>query len=135
MSGVDSYAALCVAGKSEERRLQELKKRQQYERAASSSRPGSAHIPITGNSSQTRKYDKPDNRSSWWRLTCFTCGEPGHKQAECPKQRTESKGKGKPQPPRSNRPEIKQVQAVENEDQEGGTDLLSLFLSDSDEDI
>ena len=30
VSGVDSYSALCIAAKSEERRLQELKKRQQY---------------------------------------------------------------------------------------------------------
>ena len=36
VSGVDSYSALHLAAKNEERRLQELKKRQQYSKAESS---------------------------------------------------------------------------------------------------
>ena len=35
VSGVDSYSSLCIAAKNEERRLKELEKRQQYNKAES----------------------------------------------------------------------------------------------------
>ena len=49
VSGVDSYNALCIAAKSEERRLQELRKRQQYGKVSVGSKPphSQVRIPLT----------------------------------------------------------------------------------------
>ena len=76
MSGVDSYSSLCVAAKSEERRLQELRKRQQYNKVATPSTKPPPRTPQTGKSRgvSTAHHQGDRSKSSVERRTCYTWG-------------------------------------------------------------
>ena len=112
VSGAQTYQELCLAARNEEKRLAELKKRQQYMKpttqprlqqqqqqprrsteANSTSRPA-ASAPTSGSSasSQPRK--------------CFLCSEPGHITCNCPKK---SSGHGRGDSRRSQNSSNKQI--------------------------
>ena len=142
VSGVDSYSALCIAAKSEERRLQELRKRQQYNKVPTGSRPP-ARPPLSSKNASSSSSSLPkgrgSSRGSTEKRTCFVCDQPGHIAINCPKQRTESKGRGKPPFRRpvaagnSDTP-LKQVQVAQKAEAQTSSaaeDLLSVLLSDS----
>ena len=94
VSGVDSYSALCIAAKSEERRLQELRKRQQYHKQATLDKkppprtfpPGKEKGAGTINTQGDKRHHGKDKR------TCFICELPGHFASNCPSRRAESRG-------------------------------------------
>ena len=144
VSGVDSYSALCIAAKSEERRLQELRKRQQYHKVSTGTRPP-VRPPLSSKSASRSSSSPPKgrggSRGSTEKRTCFMCDQPGHIAINCPKQRTESKGRGKPPFRRpvttgnSDTP-LRQVQAAQKAEAQTSSvaeDPLSLLLSDSEE--
>ena len=147
MSGVDSYNALCIAAKSEERRLQELKKRQQYSKVSVGSKPparSSLTSKNTTNSNSSHSKGRgSSSRGSTEKRTCFVCEEPGHIASNCPKKITESRGRGKPPVQKSvtvgvSGTPLKQVQvaqSVETETPSSAEDLLGLLLSDSEDQV
>ena len=57
VTGVDSYNVLCIAAKSEERRLQELKKRQQYGKVSIGSKPPARSSLTSKNTSNSAPRD------------------------------------------------------------------------------
>ena len=99
VSGAESYPALCLAAKNEERCLAEIKKRQQY-RKSSSNQPWN---PDSSSQTSRKKSDRrpPFNQYSKnksGKLTCYNCNEPGHFAHDYKKPRTESKGRTVPRP-------------------------------------
>ncbi len=81
VSGVDSYSALCIAAKSEERRLQELRKRKQYQKPPPQTFPARGY-GFTNTLNEKRRDGKSDKR------TCFVCDQPGHFANNCSSRRT-----------------------------------------------
>ena len=113
VSGALSYQALCVAAKSEERRLAELRKRKQYQSPQpkqTTSQPqvssgGSRFKPgqRSGRSSgaSQSKQGKGDNSSASidpGSRKCWNCNETGHMAYNCPKPRRESTGRSNHKP-------------------------------------
>ena len=97
VSGAQSYSALCLAAKNEERRLAELKKRQRYRYSSEMSQGSSTHPtqrkpsrqpPSSGGNSQ-----KPTpSHTGQSQRKCYTCGSTKHLQKDCKGHSTESKG-------------------------------------------
>ena len=144
VSGVDSYSALCIAAKSEERRLQELRKRQQYHKVSTGTRLP-VRPPLSSKNASRSSSSPPKghggSRGSTEKCTCFVCDQLGHIAINCPKQRKESKGRGKPpfwRPVTAGNSDIplRQVQAAQKAEAQTSSiaeDPLSLLLSDSEE--
>ena len=110
VSGARSYQELCIAAKNEEKRLADLKKREEYSK------------PHTGNTSPSQRSSKfkqtagpsgsgshPQNDSSSLsgatgrlNLKCFYCGKQGHKREDCRRRKrdlgylAESRGPSRP---------------------------------------
>ena len=102
VSGVDSYSALCIAAKGEEHRT-----------------------PLSSNNASSSSSSPPkgrgSSRDSTEKCTCFMYDQPGHIAINCPKQRTESKGRGKSPFRRSvaagnSHTPVKQVQVAQKAD-------------------
>ena len=95
VSGAQSYQSLCLAAKNEERRLAEIKKRQQYQRGTQSNfGDKNVHRKTVGFTevkppvgSQYRGSNKYAEK------TCFLCGQVGHLAYQCRKAKSESQGK------------------------------------------
>ncbi len=90
VSGAQAYLPLCVAAKSEERRLSELKKRQQYQKPSTHTQPPRPN----------RVVGDPDKRGDAQGLKegrkCYVCGKPGHFAAKCKMKKGESTGRTPP---------------------------------------
>ena len=93
VSGAHSYTELSIAARSEEQRLQELKKRQQYQ----------STLPKKTFTKETKPTDQPaapgrgqmgkNNTQSGKRWPyCHGCGKVGHFSRDCRSTKTESKG-------------------------------------------
>jgi len=94
VSGVQGYKELCVAAKKEEKRLAQLRKKQQYlksDRLPTSSYKGSSQGSPSGS------YDKPGgnwNKSkSYSKQRCYLCNSPNHLARDCQPRKSESQGK------------------------------------------
>lgn len=124
VSGAQSYNALCLAAKNEEKRLAELKRRQRYKDSEATSsqvsqRKPNPRTPYTGDT----KGRKPTPVSSGQGpRSCYTCGSFKHLQKDCKLSSTESRGR--PQKPSH----AKQVTVSCSDDP------MSYLHSDSDED-
>ena len=101
VSGALNYQALCVATKSEERRLAELQKRKYYQlpqlrgtkkatnqpqvsTPGSQLKPGQSHNRSTGASQSKQGQSAPSSTDSRSRK-CWNCKEIGHMAYNCPK--------------------------------------------------
>ena len=139
VSGAQKYSELCVSARNEERRLAELRKRQQYVRnnsTPSSTRPKEPSNPVAADS-PSQGGGRPDSRQADSKKSgrkCFICKKPGHLAHDCRLRRAESGSSHKPFV-------TKQVQTTESVKGEKagdtptlGTDLLSCLLPDSNKD-
>lgn len=131
VSGAQSYETLCVAAKSEERRLAELRKRQQYRKASSQwSQPLSGGKRPSDPKSSTEKPPIPKGNTK-----CDNCGKIGHVAAKCWSKKSESQGRT-PIPRRDSKSATKQVHTAREDPPSRApkkVDPLDLLLSDSEE--
>ena len=97
VSGAQSYRELCIAAKKEERRLAELKKKQQYLKTENPPSGGSTRGSFQRNYTSNHrsggsgnKFKPPGKHNS---LRCYLCDSPHHLARDCHKRPTESEGK------------------------------------------
>ena len=158
VSGATKYQELCVAAKNEEKRLVELKRRQQYSRSSQHQPPQSYHgkpQQLSDTPATRPRPSRPERPSDQHRRptgsesgpegkTCFRCKKTGHFMRDCPQRKSESSGSGrqaraqqvstqeKPAdtPPRGEPP----VSTLEKSaDTPPGGEPLDFLFSDSDE--
>ena len=104
ISGAQNYKGLCLAAKREERRLAELKRKQQYLNSETPQANNSVNrLPSTthkwprpnrraGNSGTENKIDQEGNQQQK-QPRCYICDSPKHLACQCQHQRTESSDK------------------------------------------
>ena len=106
VSGALNYQALCVAAKSEERRLAELQKRRQYQSpqlrgpkkappgptGTNQPKQGQSHNRSTG-ANQPRQGQSTNSSSDAKTRKCWNCEETGHMVYNCPRPKKESTGR------------------------------------------
>ena len=108
VSGAKDYQELCMASKNEEKRLANLKKRQEYAKLQTSTgsstprqsnRPG----PTMGRSNDHSKSAGSPSSSNFTKpkMTCFYCNRIGHRAQDCRKKKrdlgeSESRGPSHP---------------------------------------
>ena len=92
MSGAGTYQALCLASKNEERRLAELRKRQQYKKSISNPpQTPATSVQTTKRPSERRPVPREKPR-------CYNCDAIGHLMKDCKEPKSESKGKPAAEP-------------------------------------
>ena len=89
VSGADSYGQLCIATRHEEKRLNELARRQQYHKE-NSKRAERPQLTTTTNSSG-KSSEKPQGEAR----RCYICGDPDHLARACRRRKTESTGQAR----------------------------------------
>ena len=115
VSGATDYKSLCIAAKTEERRLAELKKRRQY-------RPDSKQGQNRGEQSEekTSQRSKSDTHSKGKRgektVRCWNCDEQGHVAADCRAPKRENKMKAGGKGGAASKTRVNQIQTAEKEE-------------------
>ena len=115
VSGAQTYKEHCLAAKNEEKRLAELRKRQQYQKPASLS----AHL-FNRKTPDQKGGDRAAQRRPPRQLPptlletrqCYICNKPGHLARDCKATKSESRGQQAPYKPKL--ANTKQVQATQN---------------------
>ena len=110
ISGAQNYKELCLAARREERRLAELKKKQQYLRvqppptgiptnSGPANKPSSTtqywqrNYRRTGNYYKSKAQSDKDGTRQQKQLRCYICDSPNHLARQCKQTKTESTGK------------------------------------------
>jgi len=135
VSGAQNYTALCMASRNEEKRLLELRKRQQYRQPSNSSfRPTRQSVTLPGNkNSSTRPHNERqksgDDKSN---IKCYICGKMGHMQWNCKQKRSES-GTTQSKKTDSEKPGMKMVSLEKGNTSKSADQMnpLEWLLSDS----
>ena len=86
VSGAQSYPELCLASWNEEKRLLELKKRQQYQQAntpRSSRASNSSNAPATNKACDAPSSSDPQKGTDTESRKCYICGKTSHAQRNC----------------------------------------------------
>ena len=99
VSGARNYKELCLATKREERRLNELKKKQQYLMKAGKPQTNFPTKSYSPSQNWRTTYRKPGNKlekegiqQKQKQLRCYICDSPNHLARQCQKSKTESAG-------------------------------------------
>ena len=139
VSGAQEYKELCVAAKNEERRLNELNKRQQYLRdsgskAATDQGRGkfkrTTPNALQGKSESTSGSTKgaASNCGTTHQKRCYICNSPNHLANQCRASKAESTGK--PPTKNSTQPATRQITTQHNSTKDDAIDPIDLLLSD-----
>ena len=92
VSGAGTYQELCIAARNEEKRLADLKRRQEYSQPYTGTTPRSQRQPRTmqyvgsSDSPRPRTTGSPvttPQGGGRTNLKCFYCGKQGHRKADC----------------------------------------------------
>ena len=126
VTGVDSYASLCLAARNEERRLLELKRHQQYQRQNTKT---PAKTPPKSRPADTAPEKQTGGRDP--EKLCFICNK-RHFASKCPERKSESRGR----PVKADK-KVKQVSVADRSPSAGTVDpeLAGVLLSDSDDSV
>lgn len=139
VSGAQTYKELCLAAKNEEKRLAELRKRQQYQKPA----PLSAQH-FNKKSADQKGGDRTAQRRPPRQLAptlpetrqCYICNKQGHLARDCKATRSESRGRPIPYKPKQ--ASTRQVQASQSTgvptSQQRPDPMEFLYSSDSEDD-
>ena len=149
VSGAQRYRELCVEAKNEERRLNELNKRQQYLRDSTPESAANHQHRRRGRFGHNRVHDggnpvtvpqgkvegssgsAASNRSVTNQKRCYICNSTNHLANQCRSSRTESTGK----PPRNpTQPATRQVIAESSSAEGNAVNPLDMLLSDPEDD-
>ena len=133
VSGAQSYKALCLAARNEEKRLAELKKRQQYLKSASTPpRPAKKFIETRSSMPLANKTQVPSVSKTAKQETkrCFMCHKPRHLACD---RRFRTAGSSGHSDSCKTQSGTKQVTAESDSAQEGQFEFLQGFLRSSDE--
>ncbi len=133
VSGCQAYKELCVAAKQEEKRLADLKRRQQHQ---SSIKPQGKRTPNLKmqnqfDSASGSQVDTEHKRRPFRPRACFNCGSTSHLARECKVPSSESGKKGTSQHSRTDSNKLKMVQTPKPET---GNDDPMTYLESSDSD-
>jgi hypothetical protein len=133
VSGAQAYKELCRAAKNEERRLAELRKRQQYTRTKGPTPQD--HTSRKAADTKPSEHTVLEPTPSQGGRKCYTCGKPGHLARDCRSRKSESGGR----PLGATRPtNAKQVQVQARRDSsaiQGRVDPLDFLESLSEDEV
>ena len=124
VSGARSYKELCMAAKNKEKRLVELRKRQQYQKTVSPSLR-----PVKNYTDHTTSNKPPQDTRPGVRK-CYLCNRPGHIAWYCRLKKSESRGCMVEDHRPSN---TKQITSQSNTRTSGNDNLIDFLFSSSDE--
>jgi len=97
VSGATKYQELCVAAKNEEKRLAELRRRQQYSKATQPKQSSVEHTRTTTTVTHSAKSPPALNKSTGADTKrCFFCKKPGHLMRDCRLRKAESAAPSRP---------------------------------------
>ena len=103
VSGATDYKQLCLAARSEEKRLAELEKRRRFLKQTAVAPQPTTPITNSGTENPPPTYGVDSAPGS---RCCFKCGTPSHLARECRASRTENGGGGRRWGRDDNRTEI-----------------------------
>ena len=129
VSGATTYAMLCQAAKTEERRQAELKKRRQYQSDRtdrSSKKPSNQPAAASHKPTQTSNRPSTTKSSDKKLIKCWNCEKTGHIAANCRRPRKESTGRSSDRKPGG---KVEMVQSSSKDDP-----MQYLLSDDSDSD-
>ena len=130
VSGAQTYGELCMAAKNEEKRLAELKRRQEYRRGEPLRQPQWDNRPSTAPYNKQRTI--PNVSDARPPRRCFNCQEVGHLIADCKALKAESTGGKDWKDFRKPPPKAKAVQSTQIEEETD--DPMSFLYSSESED-
>ena len=137
VSGAQNYPELCLASQNEEKRLLELKKRQQYRQTnippvCPTRTPNSSGVPTANRSCTTPPSSDHRKEQDAESKKCYICGKVGHLQRNC--RRKDKKSESTPGANRSGTSgtATNMVSSEEAETAPQPEDPFGFLLSDSD---
>ena len=95
VSGATKYQELCIAAKNEEKRLAELRRRQQYSKSTQP-KPSQSERNRATTTDPLRHPSVPNKSGSVDAKKCFFCKKTGHLMRDCRLRKSENTSSGRP---------------------------------------
>ena len=96
VSGATKYQELCVAAKNEEKRLADLRRRQQYSKSSAQSRQTQSERAMANPDPPKRPPFGNRSGGGAEAKKCFLCKKPGHLMRDCKMKKSDSAAPGRP---------------------------------------